>query len=144
MAFELIVHTPGDVYVSGLCKAFQSSGDIYAVPVDITIVDDYIAGVYSDTEPYPAIGIGFSFTTGQFTLYFESTTYCVGSTVKLNQKSVAHGPDQSTVMLRDLGLDQIFDMICKLNVRSFLINAHQSAVADNVCEQNSLQPALQV
>jgi len=134
MAFELIAHTPGDVYVSGLCKAFQSRRDIYAVPVDITLIDDHVAGIYTDTEPYPAVGIGFSLTTGQFTLYFEGTGYRVGGTVKLNQKSVTHRSDQPTTMLGDFGLDQIADIVSKLNVRSFLINAHQSAVADNVRE----------
>jgi len=144
MAFELITHTPGDVYVSGLGESFQSRRDIHAVSVDITITDDHIAGIYADTEPYLAVGIGYSLTMGQFTLYFESTTYRVDSTVKLDQKSVAHGSDQPTVMRQNLWLDQIFDIVSEFNVCSFLIKAHQSAITHNICEQNSLQPTFQV
>jgi len=105
VAFELITYTSGDVYFSGLCQSFQPRRYIHAVSVDIAIIDYDIAGIYADTEPYLAVGIGYSLTMGQFTLYFESTTYRVDSTVKLYQKSVAHGSDQPTVMRQNLWLD---------------------------------------
>src|ERR1700756_3563822 len=134
MALEVVAHTPGDVGLTGFREALQPSRNIDAVAVDITIIDDHVAGIYTDAEPYPAVGIGFSLATSQFTLYFEGTGYRVGGAVKFDQKSVTHRSDQPTTKLGDFGLDQIADIARKLNVCSFLIDAHQSAVADNVRE----------
>jgi hypothetical protein len=124
MAFELVAHTPSDVYLPGFREPLQSSRYVDAVAVDVTLIDDHVARIYTDTETDPAIGSDFGLATGQFTLYFESAAYCVGGAIKLDQKSVAHRPDQPTVMLGDLGLDQILDIFYKLNVCPFFINAH--------------------
>src|SRR6516165_12194090 len=103
MAFELVANSSGDVDFTRFCEPFQARGDIDAVAVDIVIIGDHIAGIDADAKPYPAIA-GAGIIRAQPFLYLQPAGNGIGRAVEFDEKTVAHGADQTAAMLGDLGL----------------------------------------
>jgi hypothetical protein len=81
---QLIVNTPGNVYLARFCEPFQSSRDIDAVAIYVAFVDYHVTGVYADAQLYPPIGVDPAIAPRQFLLYFEPAVYRVRGAVELD------------------------------------------------------------
>jgi hypothetical protein len=88
------------------------------------VIDDHITGVYADAEFYPAIAIDPGIPIGQPTLHIEPAADRVYGAVKLDQKPIAEGPDQSTMVFGNCGFDKAFYMGCKADVCILFVNTH--------------------
>ena len=132
IAFELIAHPAGDIDRARLGEAFEPRRDIDVVAVDIALVDNDIACVYANAEPYPAVGIDRRLALGQFALYREAAAHRVNGAVEFDEKPVPHAADQPPAAFGYFGLNQVFYVIGEPEMGFFFIDVHQPAVTDHI------------
>jgi hypothetical protein len=143
VAAKLIANTARHVDLPRLGQSFEASGNIDAVAVNISFVDDHVAGVDADAQLYSLIVI-LQLAGSQFALDFDAAAHRVDGAVELDQHPVAHGPDQAAAMLGHRRVDQILNITGQPKMRAFFVGAHQSAVADDVGQQDGGQSAFQM
>ena len=135
LALDLCVHGPGDADAAGLRQGFQPRGDVHAVAVDVVAIDDYVAQVDADAKDYGAIfGLVLIFRR-HGTLDVDRALDSVNHAGELDQRAIAHQLNDASVVLCNLGINDVVAGGLEIGKGSGLILAHESAVADNVgCE----------
>jgi hypothetical protein len=100
----LITDTTRHIDLARFSQTFESGGDIDAVSVNISFIDDHITGVNADAELDSPIGL-FRFMLCQVALNINAAADGIEGAVELDQHSVAHAADQASMMLGDRGID---------------------------------------
>jgi hypothetical protein len=76
-------------------------------------------------------------------LDFKGASRCVHRTRKFNQKTIACCFDDPTAMLFDFEINEGLSDSLELSKRFFLINAHETAIPDDICRQYRCQSPFQ-
>src|ERR1700682_933463 len=92
---DLSFYVVGNADASRLGNPFKAGGDIYTVPEDIVVVDDYVAEVNADAEFDPDILRHVGVLRGHATLDFNGTAHRIDGAGKLYQHAVASGLDDA-------------------------------------------------
>jgi hypothetical protein len=75
-------------------------------------------------------------------LHFNGTSYRVNHGRELDQQAVSGRLDDTAPMFFDLRIDQRLPMPLQLNECSFLVHAHETAVAGHIRSENCCKPTL--
>jgi hypothetical protein len=106
-------------------------------------MDDDVARIDADAQFQLAVADGI-IAGGQTTLDIDGAIHRVDSAAELNEEPVALATDKSTLVKRDHWFDQGFDAIGKPKVCALLVDIHQTAIANDVCEKDRRQPPFEV
>ena len=135
MPAQLFADGRGDRYPAGFGQPFEPGSNIDAIAVNVIVLDDNIARIDADTQLQLAVAGGI-IVGGQTALDIDGAIHRVDGAVELNEESVALAAEKSTLVQRDSWFDHGFDAIGKPDVCALLVDAHQTAIADDIGEKN--------
>src|SRR6516225_9676902 len=135
MPAQLFADGRCDRYPTGFCQPFEPGSNIDAVAVNAIVLDDDIARIDADAQLQLAVAGGI-IVGGQTALDIDGAIHGVDGAVELNEEAVALAAEKSTLVQRDSWFDHGFDAIGKPDVCAFLVDAHQTAIADDIGEKN--------
>ena len=126
------MHTARHADTAMLGEPFQPCRHVDAVAEDVSFINDDIADVNADAKLDTAIFGNCGITLSHGTLDFHGATGCVDRTRKFDQSTVARCLDHTTTVFCDLGIDQFSAPSLKGCESTFLVDAHQAAIARNI------------
>jgi len=135
MPAQLFADGRCDRYPAGFGQPFEPGSNIDAVAVNVIFLDDNIARIDADAQLQLAVAGGI-IVGGQTALDIDGAIHRVDGAVELNEESVALAAEKSTLVQRDSWFDHGFDAIGKPDVCAFLVDAHQTAIADDIGEKD--------
>src|SRR6516225_7807112 len=135
MPAQLFADGRCDRYPAGFGQPFEPGSNIDAVAVNVIFLDDNIARIDADAQLQLGVAGGI-IVGGQTALDIDGAIHRVDGAVELNEKSVALAADESTLVQRYSWFDHGFDAIGKPDVCALLVDAHQTAIADDIGEKD--------
>src|SRR6516165_8277602 len=135
MPAQLFADGRGDRYPAGFGQPFEPGSNIDAVAVNIIFLGDNIARIDADAQLQLAVAGGI-IAGGQTALDSDGAIHRVDGAVELNEEPVALAAEKSTLVQRDRWFDHGSDATGKPDVRAFLVDAHQTAIADDIGEKD--------
>ena len=123
----------GDADAARLSNSLQPRRDVDAVTKDIVFIDDDVADMNADAEFDPEFLRNTGVLFGHAALDLDGTASCVHGAGELDQHAVSGGLDDVSAMLGDGGIDERFPERLELRQRAFLVAAHQTAIAGDIC-----------
>ena len=112
--------------------------------MDIVALDDHVAEIDANAEIHPAIRRHNGRAFGLDALDLHRAVQRLDHARELDQQPVAHGLDQSAAMLGNLWFENLAQIGPEIGTRSHLVGLAESAVADDVGDQDGGEPALHV
>ena len=103
----MIVSCTGDAHATRFSQTLKSGGNVYTVAVNVIRFYDDIAEIDAKAEHDASIFREIGVTVDHFALYFDRTPYGVNDAGKLKERSVASILDDPSVVVANLGFDQI-------------------------------------
>jgi hypothetical protein len=140
LASDLPVGVIGHAHPARFGDAFKSGSNVDTVAKDVVVVDDDVAGVNADPEFDPLFLRHRRILLGHAALDFNGTVYRIHGTGKLNQHAVARGFDDPPAMRGDGGVNERLSDRLEPGQRAFLVDAHETTIAGNICRQYGCQP----
>ncbi len=138
---NLIIGAAREAYPAGLGKPFQPGRHVDPVALDIVAVDYHIAQIDADAELHALVLRQIGVALGNRPLRLDGGTNRIDDTCELDQHAVAHELDDSPIVLRDRGIDDLRPQCLEGAKRAFLVRSNQSRVADNVSGHNGGETA---
>src|ERR1017187_2454016 len=132
LAFYLFVGLFGKAARAGAGHRVNAIDNVDSIAIDIALVGDDVTNVDADAKLDPASFVNSSVTLSHDTLDFDCTTGCVDRARKFDQSTVTRGLDDTAAMFRDLGIHQFAAADLERSESTFLVNAHEAAVAGNI------------
>jgi len=135
MPTQLFADGRCDRYPTGFCQPFEPGSNIDAVAVNVIFLNDNITRIDADAQLQLAVAGGI-IVGSQIALDIYGAIHRVDGAVELNEEAVALAADESTLVQRDSWFDHGFDAIGKPDVCALLVDAHQTAIADDIGEKD--------
>jgi hypothetical protein len=107
-------------------------------------MDDDIARIDADPQFQLTVAVGCVITRGQRALNLDRAIDRVDRAVELDEEAIALASHEPTLVQRHSWLEHGLDTIGEPKVRTFFVGIHQTAVADNIREEDRRQPPLEV
>jgi hypothetical protein len=126
---QLVAHCARDEDRARLGEGLQARRDVDAVTVDVLTFDDDVSEIDADPELDAAFVERGAVTVGHAGLDRD----CAG---KIHQQPVAGALDDASAVRGDTRFDELAEMRLEPAKRAFLVEAHESAVADDVSRQD--------
>jgi hypothetical protein len=136
LALSVLLHPARHTNARRFRQTLQACSYVDAISEDVPTVDDDVALVYSHPELDPLVRRDLGIALGHSALNLDSTVQRIHHARELDQHSVPGGLDDPPAMLGDLGIDQGLPVGLELRERTFLIDAHEAAVASHVGRQD--------
>ena len=121
---------------------FQPGRDVHAVAENVVSVHDHVAQIDADAELDATILRDIFIPAGHGPLDFGRAGHGIHDAGELDQHAVAGDLDDTTVVLRDLAVDEFPAMGLERAERRRLVQTHQAAVADHVGGEDSSEASL--
>ena len=132
----------GDADAAGLRHRLQARCDVYAIAVDVVVLDDDVAEIDADAKP-DLLGLGGALVAIDHpALDHGSALDGIDDAGKLNQRAVAHQLDHAAVEFLDRRVDQFATAALQALERADLVFAHEAAVANHVGRKYCGKPSL--
>ena len=138
----MVVGGAGDGHAAGLGQRLHAVGDVDAVAVDVVALDDHVAEIDADAELNPLLGWRRGVALGLLLLDVDRAAQAHPPRWELDQQAVAHGLDQPATMGGDLRLEDLLQIGLEAGACSLLVGLAQPAIADDIGDQDSGEPAL--
>ena len=135
MPAQLFADGRCDRYPAGFGQPFEPGSNIDAVAVNVIFLDDNIARIDADAQLQLAVAGGI-IVGSQIALDIYGAIHRVDGAVELNEEAVALAADESPLVHCDSWFDHGFDAIGKPDVCALLVDAHQTAIADDISEKH--------
>jgi len=135
MPTQLFADGRCDRYPTGFCQPFEPGSNIDAVAINVIFLNDNITRIDADAQLQLAVAGGI-IVGSQIALDIYGAIHRVDGAVELNEEAVALAADESTLVQRDSWFDHGFDAIGKPDVCALLVDAHQTAIADDIGEKD--------
>jgi hypothetical protein len=103
LALDLIMDHRRDVHLPGVAQAFEASGHVHAVAVDVILIHDDVAEIDTDVQFDPVTLWHFLVAPGKATLDLGRALGRVHRTRELDQHAITSGLDDATVVIGDAG-----------------------------------------
>lgn len=142
LAANLPVGVIRDANAAGIGNALQPRRDIDAVAEDIAVIDDDVADMDADADIDPYVGLHIRVLSGHAALDFDGAAQRVHGAGKLDQHAVTGGLHNASAMLGDGRIDQRLPDCFQPRQRSFLVGAHEAAIAGDIGCQNRRETPL--
>ncbi|SFV07928.1 hypothetical protein SAMN05192541_113170 [Bradyrhizobium arachidis] len=121
---DIVIGGVRDDDAARLGEGFEAYGDVDPVAKDIIISDDNITDVNTDAKFDPPILRHVGGLLSHTTLDFVGTSHGVDRACKLNKGPVSSILDDTSVMLRDFGVDKRPSKSLKLRQCAFFVAPH--------------------
>ena len=141
LALDLVVGIFGKADRAGPGERLHASGNVDAIAIDIALVDDDVTDVDADAEFDPPIFGNCSVALCHGALDFHGATNGIDRARKFDKSTVTCGLDDTAAMFRNLGIDKFAAVSFERCEGTFLIIAHQAAVAGNIGREDGSQPS---
>jgi hypothetical protein len=141
---QVLVNPTRNTDSARLAQDLKPGRHIDTVTEDVFVLNDDVALVHPDPELDPLVHRQFSIALGHSSLDSHRAAHSLHSAWVLDENPISGRLDDAPVILGDVGIDHFTSNGFNSTKRSPLILAHQPAVADHVCHQDSREPALQM
>jgi hypothetical protein len=132
----------GDEHPAGIGQGFDPCRDVNTVAVEIVSLDDHVAEIDADAQLDAALRRDTRVPLGHHLLHLDRAAHRIDNAGKFHQQAVAGGLDDAAAVLVDQRIDQFSSVALESGERSFLINAHQPRISDDIGAEDRRQPPL--
>ena len=122
-----------------LRNAFKLCRHIDVIPIDVVGLDDHVAEIDAHAKLYAAVVRHTCIAHSHSLLDRGSTGDSVHDARKVRQKSVAGMLHNATLVLADLGVDQLLAVRFPSGMGASLVQTHKSAIGHNICGEDGRQ-----
>ena len=126
----------GDSDAAGRRQRLDAGGDIDPVAEHVAVLDDDVADIQSHAEHDPVVRRGGRIVAVHGVLNGDCATDRIDRACELREEAVARRFENSSVMRRDLGLDERRAHMPQTRQSPNLVRLHAAAVAHHVGGQN--------
>src|SRR3984893_7222795 len=124
-------------------ETFEPCRKVDPMAVDVIRRDDDVTEVDAHAELDPMRLRQFGIPRDHGALHFEGAAHGVDDTAEFDESAVSGALDDPATMLADLRRDDLAPIAQQTPMRAFLVAAHQMRIADDVCDKDRRQPALE-
>jgi hypothetical protein len=142
LCLHLFVRRPGNRDAARLGHGLQAVGNVGAVAMNVVALDDDVAEVDADAEHQAAILGQRGIARALGTLDIDGTADGVDDAAELDQQAVAHGLDQSAVVLGNPRLEYVVEIGLESRARPLLVDLAEAAIAGDIGDHHGSEPAL--
>src|SRR5205085_1659018 len=128
-----------DAHAARLCDTFKSGRNVSAIAENVVVVKNDVADVNADAEFDPEIEWHRLVLSGHAALYLHRATRGINGAGELDQHAIAGSLDDADPIGCDCRIDKRLSKHLELGERSFFVPPHQTAIACDICSQNSRQ-----
>jgi len=126
---NLVVDDAGNADPAGFGERFQACRDIDAIAKDVVAVGNHVAEIDTNAKPDALLLGQIGSAVKHAALHLGGTAHRVDDAGKFRQQPVARGFDDATMVLGDLGINQLPAMGLQALKCAFLVRAHQARIA---------------
>ena len=144
LATNLPTSVVRDADAARLCNPFETHRNIDPVTKDIVFFDNDITDVNADAKFDPFVLWHIDILFGHAALNFVGTSHGVDHAGELGNSAVPGILDDTSVMLRDFGIEKRLSERFQSRQRAFFVYPYQAARARDIRRQNSRQSPLYV
>ena len=132
----------GNANASGLGYRLQARCNVYPVAIDVVFFNDDVAEIDADAKPDLLCCSHSLIALGHLALDRGSTLDRVDDAGELDERTVAHEFDDAAMERFNRGVDQFATAALQSLERTYLILAHEAAVADHIGRKDCGKPSL--
>ena len=136
LASHLSVSVVGDADAARLGDAFEPRSDVDAVAENVTVFDDDVTDVDTDTELDALVGSHSLVALGHTALLLDGAADGVHRANEFDQNPVACTFDDASAMFGDVWLEKFKAVRVEARERALLVGPHKPAVADDITGEN--------
>jgi len=129
---NVIVSCTGDAHATRFSQTLESGSNVYTVAVNVIRFYDDIAEIYAKAEYDTSIFREIGVTVDHPALDFDGAPYGVNDAGKLKERSVASILDDPSVVVANLGFDQIPLKCVEARMCALLVQLREARKADHV------------
>ena len=144
LAVYLAIETVRNADPTGLGQGLESCRDVYAVAIDVVALDDHVAQIDANTQYDPGFLGQMIVGCGQGRLQFGGTAYGTDSAGKLDENAIAHDLHDPTFVGGHERCQDFGALFPEGRYRPVFICLHQTAVADDVGQNDGGEAALHI
>ena len=119
-------------YTAGLGQAFEPRCDVDPVAVDVVLVDDDVAEIDADAEPYATRLQNIRVAHPHLALDLDRAAHRVDDAGEFDEQPVAGRLNDATAMFGDLGIGYFASQRCECRAGALLVLSHQPRVASDI------------
>jgi hypothetical protein len=125
-----------------LSQRFQPRRDVHSVSVDFTILDEDVPEINPDPQYNPLLLWRSRIPLGHPQLDLDGARDRLHDTWKFDKETVARRSDDATLVLGDLGGDELIAMLAQPRESADFVLSHEAAVSDDIGGENGRKSAL--
>jgi hypothetical protein len=139
---NLVARRTRNANASGLAHCFKAGRDVHSVAKDVIVLYQDVAGIDPNAKDNPAFLFNVCIAIDHPALDVDRTLRRVYDARELDEDAVARRLDDASAVLLDPGINHGATVVIHGREGSFLVGAHQAAVADHIGSENGCEPSL--
>jgi hypothetical protein len=139
---NLIVSCTGDAHATGFSQPLKSGGNVHTVAVNVIRFYDDIAEIDANAEHDTSIFGEIGVAVDHLALDIDGAPYGINDACKLDEYAVASILDDPSVVVANLGFDQVPLECVEARMCTLLIKLREARKADHVRDDDRYELSL--
>ena len=137
---DMLAHRGADTDPVRLRQSLEARRDIHAIAEDVAVLDDDVAHIDADAEPYALALVEVGVAILHSLLQHHGAAHRVDDGRKLDEKAVPRRLDDAALVLGDQRVDELPAVAFERGKRPFLVGAHEARISGHVGGQDGSEP----
>ena len=137
---HMLAHRGADTDLVRLRQSLEARRDIHSIAEDVAVLDDDVAHIDADAEPYALALVKIGVAILHSLLQHHGAAHRIDDRRKLDQKAVPRGLDDASLVLGDQRVDELPAVGFERGKRPFLVGAHEPRISGHVSGKDGGEP----